>query len=311
MASLASIELANARDREDREKGDREEIAQEAQDVDAIDHIEDAKAFLRANLEDGELRPDSPAWRDSLFTLGELLYEQVAEVDLMTADLPKDERLAVYRDNEARMRETLRSLDEAVQRYWPGRRAAAAAYLLARTHATAARWAAFEADDPDMLDAARRTSRQRSEAELEMALAGFIKLRRLYEDQEEEHRLSETDDVMLRNCFFYEADTLFEMNRLDEAATAYRAISLRYMNEPPALEAILGQAACVRADGREREADLLIKQAEIVLSKIPPDWNERFEATTRFDRAGWERYLSWMGGQVGKPELPGLATRSG
>ena len=99
---------------------------------------------------------------------------------------------------------------------------------------------------------------------------------------------------MLRNCFLAEADTLRKMKRLEEAATTYRAISLRYMNEPPALEAILGQARCAKDLGRDRESNLLIRQAAVVLQRIPNEWNGRFQDTTRFDRAGWEKLLTWM-----------------
>ena len=99
---------------------------------------------------------------------------------------------------------------------------------------------------------------------------------------------------MLRNCFLAEADILREMNRLDEAATTYRAISLRYMNEPPALEAILGQARCVKDLGRDREYGRLIERAEDVLQRIPNEWNGRFQETTRFDRDRWEELLTWM-----------------
>ena len=39
-----------------------------------------AERYLLANLRDGSLTPQSPAWRDSLFALGETLMQQLAEV---------------------------------------------------------------------------------------------------------------------------------------------------------------------------------------------------------------------------------------
>ncbi|WP_168564528.1 hypothetical protein [Crateriforma spongiae] len=300
MAALASIELAN---REQRRRRLQDEDAEAVTDIDAIDYVQLAKDFLHANLQDGDLRPDSPAWRDSMYSLGELLYEQITVADLESSDQSDAEKIELYRQNDELLQETIRVLDEAVQRYWPERRAETTAYLLARTHALAARWAATEADDPSLLDAARRTSRQRSEAELLAALEGFTQLRQLYERREEEQPLSARADVILRNCLMSEADTLLEMGRLDEASTAYRAISLRYMNQPPALEAILGQAQCVRKMGRTREADLLIKQALSVLSKIPPELDSEFDRTTRFDRGGWQRYLQWMDSMAGGTRL--------
>jgi len=306
MAALASIELATREQRnQSLRQSDLTVPADEGRDrVEPVkDHLEIAKAFLTANLEDGELTPESPAWRDSLYTFGELLYEQVAAVQLQAVNLSSDEQITLYRENESTLRDAIRSLDESVERavlqgYWPTPRAESAAYLLARSHLLAAAWAATEAEDPTQLDAARRASRQRSEAQLQYALEGFGRLRRLYEDREEEYALAENEDVVLRNCLFSEADTLLQQNRLDEAATAYRAISLRYMNEPSALEAILGQIKCVRAMGRDREADLLIRQAESVLNKIDGEWDGKFESMTRFDRNGWQRYLTWMRGKT-------------
>ena len=103
---------------------------------------------------------------------------------------------------------------------------------------------------------------------------------------------------MLRNCYLAEADVLREMNRLEDAASIYRDISLRYMNEPPALEAILGQARCAKDLGRQSESDLLIQRARVVLQRIPAEWDNRFQEMTRFDREGWEKLLTWMNNRI-------------
>ena len=116
--------------------------------------------------------------------------------------------------------------------------------------------------------------------------------------REEEIRLPENEQRILRNCFIAEADVLQEMNRFDEAASVYRAIELRYMNEPPALEAIVGRANCLKSLGRRPEADLLIKQASVVLDRIPVEWNGRFTETTRYDRDGWKNLLTWMNQRI-------------
>jgi hypothetical protein len=88
------------------------------------------------------------------------------------------------------------------------------------------------------------------------------------------------------------------MNRLEDAASAYRAVELRYINEPPALEAILGRATCAKELGRGREADMLVRQAGVVLQRIPNEWNDRFAETTRYDREGWEQLLGWMNQRI-------------
>lgn len=265
--------------------------------------LTDAQKLLTDNLQDGELTPKSPAWRNSLLSLGEILYRRGYENHLAAERVTGAEKLKLLRDNQPVLEEAIRRLDEAVIRYWdsdiPVPRAEGAAYLSARTHVLAAEWPRLEAQSSEILDAAKRTLRNQTDIELQTALDGFKLLRKRLANREEEHRLSDSDQAMLRNCFLSEADTLREMKRLEDAATAYRAVSLRYMNEPPALEAILGQARCVKDLGRLRESDLLIKQASIVLQRIPNEWNGRFEETTRFDRDGWEKLLTWMNDQRG------------
>ncbi|MEM9643498.1 MAG: hypothetical protein AAF989_00780 [Planctomycetota bacterium] len=310
MAALASLELANRITPTETDQATTpfqnaaagaviNTVSNVNPDIDSRtqkDYIDLAKAFLRANLDDGDLTPKSETWRDSLFTLSELLYEQIAEVQLKSMRLPEAERLVMIRENESILDEGIRWLDQVDLRGWTGRRAEISAYYLARSHAWAAEWAKIKSREPNQLDAARRMLRQESERELNAALDGYRRLRRKYEDYAEEHPLDANEDMILRNCLFYEADSLHKFERLEEAATAYRAISLRYINEPSALEAIIGQAKCVRAMQRISEADNLLRQAAAVLEKIPPELDDQFIAMTRFDRAGWERYLGWING---------------
>ena len=94
--------------------------------------LEDAKRLLLDNLHDGELEPKSPAWRDSLLTLGELLYERGYRNHLIAEQSPATQQLKLLRENQPILEEAIRRLDEAVERYWPMPRAEAAAYLSAR-----------------------------------------------------------------------------------------------------------------------------------------------------------------------------------
>ena len=259
-----------------------------------IGEIETARAYLIDNLQDGELTPQSPAWRDSLFTLAEILYQKSYENHLIAEHADPPERAKLLQQNQPILDAAIRRLDEAVLRYQPSPRADAAAYLAARSHVLAAQWPRLEAQSTDILDAARRAMRTKVEAELNAALTGFADLKERILRREEEQDLTNDAKALLRNSMMAEADTLKEMGRFEDAATAYRTISLRYMNRPPALEAILGQARCVRKLGRSREADLLIRQASVVLQQIPPALDNEFQRTTRYDRAGWEKMIAWM-----------------
>ena len=249
--------------------------------------IENARRLLRDNLDDGELAPQNPTWRDSLFALGELLYERGYQNYLSTLKGTVDDRARLLRQNQPILEEAIRSLDEAVERYWPMSRARSAAYLSARAHVMSATWPRLESKSPEILDAARRSLRLQADQELQTALDGFVNLRKHLVTREEEQRLPDGEQAMLRNCFVAEADVLREMNQLEDAAGAYRAIELRYMNEPPALEAILGRARCVKELGRVQEANLLFRQASVVLSRIPGEWDGKFAEVSRYDRPGW------------------------
>ncbi|TWT53002.1 Tetratricopeptide repeat protein [Rubripirellula amarantea] len=262
------------------------------------ENFDKAREFLMRNLQDGSLTPQSPAWRDSLFTLGELLYQQAYQNQLSAESDSAVDRREMLRKNQPVLQDAIRYLDETVERYWPIPRAESAAYLSARAHVMASRWPREESQSPEILEAARRSLRTQADQELNIAYAGFSDLKRHLASREEEVRLPAKEQMILRNCSLAEAETLREMGRLDEAATAYRAVELRYMNEPIALEAILGRANCAKELGRLEEADLLVQQANVVLGRIPDDWNGRFEETTRFDRRGWQEYLTWMNSRI-------------
>ena len=259
-----------------------------------------AEKYLIQNLQDGELTPDSPAWRDSLFTLGELLFEKGYQVHLESRHGKPQENREKLRASQEILQEAIRYLDQSVKRYWPLPRAESTAYLSARAHVLSSHWPLLESQSPEILESARRVLRSQADHELQVAYEGFETVKRHLIEREEAARLPPKEQRILRNCFMAEAQTLKEMSKLDEAATAFRAVELRYLNEPLALEAILARADCVRKLGRSNEANLLIQQAGVVLAQISPDWDDRFAETTRFDRQGWQQYLGWMTNRLPK-----------
>lgn len=261
--------------------------------ADSNDH-ETAKQRLIENLSDGQLTPQSPVWRDSLFTLGELLYSEADLKTLAALAMPPEEKIETLRTLEPELANALRRLTEAVDRYWPLPRAQAAAYLLARAQLLASRLPEAEMDNPEMLDAAQRDLRQKANRLRQSSLDRFSTMVRFMDAQQRDEDLSDKQQAILRNSLLGQADTLKSMGRYAEAADAYRDMSLRYMSEPPALEALLGQSRMARLLGRDREADLLINQAVVVLDRIGAQWDDRFDEMTRFDREDWRNFLSWM-----------------
>ncbi len=260
--------------------------------------LEKSRELLTANLQDGDLAPQSPAFRDSLFTLAELLYQRGYRNYIEAERVGGPERLSLLRSNQPTLEEAVKYLDQAVDRYKWIPRAESAAYMSARAHILASHWPRLESESPEILDSARRTLRTDADAQLQIALDGFTQLRQHLLSREDERGLPAREQRLLRNCYVAGADVLREMDRLEEAATAYKAIELRYMNEPTALEAIVGRASCMRDLGRPEEADMLIKLANVVLNRIPKEWDDRFDETTRYDRSGWQELLGWMNNRI-------------
>ncbi|MCG8651776.1 MAG: tetratricopeptide repeat protein, partial [Pirellulales bacterium] len=166
-----------------------------------LGQLDDAQTLLMENLQDGTLTPKSAVKRDSLFTLGELLYRRGYENHLQAVRATGAAKIDLLRTNQPILEEAIRRLDEAVIRYWPMPRAESAAYLSARTHVLASHWPRLEATLPSVLDAARRTLRAQANTALTTALDGFANLRRHLSEREEEHRLPNKEESMLRNCF--------------------------------------------------------------------------------------------------------------
>ncbi len=260
----------------------------------------EAEAMLESNLTDSDLTPDSPVWRDSLYALGELLFQQGNDAHLKwdiarkSPSSPQAPSMDSLREAQPFLEKAILRLQEASTRYWPDPRAKHATYLNARAHQLASAWLKLQTESTDVLDAAKRQIRIQADQHLTAALAGFTALRQNLASQEEELPLGESQEAMLRNCYVAEADTLFELGRFEQSAEAFRGVSLRYMNAPPALEAMLGQARCLRELNRPQEARLVIRQANVILKRIPPESEDSFLKTTRYDRKRWKELLNWL-----------------
>lgn len=263
-----------------------------------LDQIDEARQLLEINLTDGELTPQSLTWKESLLSLGEILWRSCNEKHIKESLNARDRRelipLETLRTNQPLVEEAISRLSEAVIRYWPDARALQAATYLASAHRLAAVLPNEETRIPDALDATRRRLLKKREAYLNAAIDTYRKIRNEISRIEDERELGPSEQSMRQIGLLGEADTLFDLGQYEQSADAYRTISLRYMNEPPALEAMLGQARCLRSLKQDREARLVIRQAVAVLGRIPAEWDSRFVETTRYDRKGWESLLGWM-----------------
>jgi len=262
------------------------------------DQLESAQKLLDANLTDGNLTPQSLTWKDSLLTLGEVLWRRCSETHVEKGLLARSRRephsLEELRANQPLVEEAVARLNEAVVRYWPDPRVMQSATFLARAYRLAAVLPEAESRIPDALDATRRRLLKQRETLLSSAIETYRKIRSEITLIEDERELASSEQSLRQISLLGEADTLYEMGQYERSADAYRTISLRYMNEPPALEAMLGQVRCLRSLNKNREAKLVIRQAVVVLERIPAEWDDRFDSITRYDRGGWKNLLAWL-----------------
>ncbi|QDS86750.1 hypothetical protein EC9_09240 [Rosistilla ulvae] len=260
-----------------------------------------AQAFLEANLHDGLLAPDSRAWRDSLLALGELLYsEAVTTHYALTTPKPNQatppiaEQAPLFRKNQDVFNAAIRRLEEANTRYAGMREARRAVYLAAQAHRYAAHWPKLRAEMADTLDSSRREQNLIHSNHLAAAAQTFRQLRSDLNSVNDDGALTDMEQAMLRNCYLGEADALFGLQKFEDAITSYSATINRFINEPIALEAMVQQSRCFDALDRQSDVQRILKQAQQILDRIPPEYDDLFAQTTRYDRAGWSQYLQWM-----------------
>jgi tetratricopeptide (TPR) repeat protein len=227
----------------------------------------EAERLLRVNLSGSQLEPRSPEWKDSLFALGLLLFDQ------------------------GRYEEAIGTLEEAVERYPEDRQTLQARYVTGEAYR---RWAA---EPLERLENAR-TASEREKLEqlvrerLNQALQQFklvqssitLKIQNVQEDA--------PFAAMRRNCYMLEGACLFDLGKYQEAIEAYQNVSSLYPNEPFVLETFVQIANCWQRLDRAQNAHGAIKQAQLTLQQMPGDAD--FAATTAFSREEWRMLLNNM-----------------
>lgn len=226
-----------------------------------------AEEMLRANLDGGQLAPESNEWRDSLFALGTLLYR------------------------EGRPAEALVPLNEAVRR-WPSVPQAVDAYYVmaecCRQRGEQIRELATATSVPS-----ERTARLREgDALVAAALEHYDRVRAQLEQRSDRELLPPIDQATLRNCYFGRGAMLQQLGRYEEAVQAYADATNRYQFAPEALDAYVQAAECLRRLNRSADARGTLEQAKVALARIAADAD--FEATTNHTRAEWMEKLNWL-----------------
>jgi len=227
----------------------------------------EAERLLRVNLSGSLLEPKSPEWRDSLFALGMLQFEQHHYDD------------------------AIGTLEEAVERYPDNRQTLEAHYVMGEAYR---RWA----DEPrGRLESARTASeREKLEGLVRERLAAALQQFKLVQSNITLKIDNVQDDTpyaaMRRNCYMLEGACLFDLGRYQEAIEAYQNVSSLYPNEPFVLETFVQIANCWQRLDRPENAHGAIQQAQITLAQMASAAD--FASTTAFSREEWKVLLENM-----------------
>ncbi len=259
-----------------------------------------ARRMLLDNLEHESLTPQSVEWRDSLFALGQLLARQGLELEAdsrkqgVDSDNPDEQRagLKVLEQAASVFHEALLRLSEALERYPDDPQVNAARYALAESYRHAAKWPRKRIPTIS-IESTRAALARQMQDELDAAHKQYGRLRQDLNALQDQRPLTERESELLRNCYFLQADVLFDLARYDEAIVAYSSASNRYQQRPEALEALVQIAACDRKLDQPAMARGTVEQAKVVLRRIPEDAD--FGQTTRHERQDWITLLDFLG----------------
>jgi TolA-binding protein len=228
---------------------------------------EAAEKLLRDNLDGEALSPASTEWRDSLFSLGRLLYES------------------------GRYREAIGRLEEATTRYPAAAASEEARYLAAESYRRSAR--DVQRQEAQEATAEGRLARRREwEQLLEAGLAGYEQELNAILVRQERQPLTPLEEAILRNCFFARGDILFDLGRYQDAIQAYASATNRYQQKPEVLQAYVQIAACYRRLGQAAEARSTLEQAKYALKHLAE--GVTFEDTSNYNRQEWNELLDTL-----------------
>jgi tetratricopeptide (TPR) repeat protein len=225
-----------------------------------------AEELLVSNLTSENLTPASNEWRDSLFLLGDQLYERGQYLPAIT------------------------KLEEAVARYPDAPQTLLARYTIARAFHCAAEVPAQKANEAKT-ENERQKNRKLRDQNLESALETYrdVQRRITLDGRNVESALTKT---LLRNCYMMQGSVLFQLRQYEEARKAYANVSTLYQHDPFVLESFVHIANCWHRLDQTLNARQTLAQAKLVLDRLPADAD--FEESTNFSRQQWALLLDEM-----------------
>jgi tetratricopeptide (TPR) repeat protein len=260
--------------------------------------LDQATELLMQNLFDSNLEPSNEIWRNSLFELGKIAFRRGEKLQLESQKLsPSDWSTASKKleESQSNLLDAVRQLSEASDRWKSDPRYFETRYLIGKSHQMAAEYPAkLITSNQIVIDSVKRQLVQQRRKLLENALTDFQHLHQDLNAVNEDDGLTKEQLSILRNCYFGEADALFQLQRYEDAILAYRNVGNRFLNQPESLEALVQISECQRLLGQTEASKRSLQQAEQVLKRIPSDFDSQFLVVTRASRANWPQLLTWM-----------------
>lgn len=199
-----------------------------------------AKQLLQRNLVD-QYAPSSTIYRDSIYALARLSFER------------------------GELSEAIPLLEDAIKIHPDAIQAADAHYNLSRAFLKQADNALAEQND-SMLEDARRQIQAEIRSARQKALYHMQKAEEALVKRQNAVGLTESEQLMLRNCLFGAGNIMLQLGRYSEAIPVFNIAATRYLDRPESLDALLQLALAYRGLGRDRESLPILNRAEVVLN---------------------------------------------
>ncbi|MDR0522587.1 MAG: tetratricopeptide repeat protein [Planctomycetaceae bacterium] len=201
-----------------------------------------AKSLLKLNLI-GEFTPESLSYRDAMYRLGKISYEQ-GNID-----------------------EAIPYLEDAVKIHPEAEAAADAHYALSKTYLRRAD-KQFKESAGCPTEALRQMTESAAQQDQQRGLAHIEKTVSILEDRRRTAGLTEAENLMYRNAQFQTAFLLMRMKEYLRAVPMLNNLATKYQDRPEALDALIAMAVALRLTGRETESETTLNRAEVILNQL-------------------------------------------
>lgn len=257
-----------------------------------LDRLDEAAAAWSDILTSSELTPAAREWRQSLLSLGRLLYHRAGifsiqvqkQDDSTTADVRPLDQLFTMWDAAARR------LEEFLKRYPDDADAREARYLLAKSLQSSAdvpRQKLRTAETENASQELRRTMH----GLLEEAKREFLTLQAELIELEHVDMLDPLGQRMLRECSFEIAHTYFALGLFEEAIVRYGGAANRFPDDPHVLLAYVQMSNCNDRLGKPDEARSMLEQARIIHKGMADDVFRGH--MTGISKQEWGGWIEW------------------